>query len=811
MAEHNFKKISSIRAYIGGSDKDMQLYKIFNYSLPNVKSIDIIVSFLMESGVRLLLNDFKKVINRDAKIRVITGNYLNITQPSALFLIKKEFGDQVELKFYNDHTCSFHPKAYFMHFEDHDAVFVGSSNLSKSALTSGIEWNYLLSTKVDEESYKVFYNEFENIYKNSSIFVDDKVLYEYSKNWKRPVITREFEKYNDGCEEDIDLQPRGIQIEALYALEKERIQGKDKALLVIATGVGKTYISAFDSGNFKRILFIAHHEEILKQAAQSFRNIRKSNDIGFFSGKKKDTENEMIFASVASLGKKKYLNKAYFSKDDFDYIIIDEFHHAVSDYYQNIIEYFKPKFLLGLTATPERLDRKNIYDICDYNVPYELTLKDAINKGMLVPFHYYGVYDETDYSHISEKRTEKELNRLYKHNLKRQDLIYKHYKKHKTKQALGFCCSKEHADEMAKMFTERGVKAVSVYSGYKNEISCLEDRNAAIQKLQNGEIKVIFSVDMFNEGVDIPTLDMVMFLRPTESPTVFLQQLGRGLRKSKEKDHLTVLDFIGNYMKSYQSLYLLSSQNSLDKKIEFSTLHDFEYPDDCIVNFDMKLIDLFQRMDESSISLIQNEFYHVKSSLHNSCPTRVELYMNMENTIYQLCLKNSAINPFRDYLGFLNSLNELNDKDKVMYHTKAKKFLNFVESTRMTKVYKMLVFLTFYNEGIPKKEVTLNDILIVWKNFFSEGEHWKDLANCKSYADFIIKTDKRHLNLIKDNPVRNLVKHSSEFIVSKDEETIMISDDYSDYLENEAFIRHFKDIIDYRIMSYYIRKYKGFV
>ena len=202
-------------------------------------------------------------------------------------------------------------------------------------------------------------------------------------------------------------------------------------------------------------MFVAHREEILKQAAESFYNVRRSDDYGFFNSNDKATDKAVIFASVYTLGKKEYLNKQYFEEDYFDYLIIDEFHHAVNEQYRNIVEYFKPKFMLGLTATPERMDGKNIYEICDYNVPYEITLKDAINKGMLVPFHYYGIFDSTDYSkmHIVKGRyDEKELNETYIGNVKRYDLIYKYYCKYGSKRALGFCCSRAHANDMARNF-----------------------------------------------------------------------------------------------------------------------------------------------------------------------------------------------------------------------------------------------------------------------------------------------------------------------------------------------------------------------
>ena len=245
------------------------------------------------------------------------------------------------------------------------------------------------------------------------------------------------------------------------------------------------------------------------------------------------------------------------------------------------------------------MDGKNIYEICDYNVPYEISLKEAINKGMLVPFHYYGIFDETDYSklHIVRGRyDEKELNETYIGNVRRYELIYKYYCKYGSRQALGFCCSREHAREMAKEFSKRGIPSVSVFSDASGEYT--EDRNVAIRQLKQGKIRVIFSADMFNEGVDITSVDMVMFLGPTESPIVFLQQLGRGLRKCRGKEFLTVLDFIGNYEKAGRVRFLLSDRSNQHAAV-YNPSDTSAFPDDCLVDFDMKLIDLLRKWTEN--------------------------------------------------------------------------------------------------------------------------------------------------------------------------------------------------------------------
>ena len=505
-------EIEPYDALTGGDSCNRFLYYQLKMSMAKADAIDIIVSFLMESGVRLLLSDIKSALERNVKVRILTGNYLGITQPSALYLIKSELRDQVDIRFYTDQDAgrAFHPKAYIFHYKDQGEIYIGSSNMSRSALTSGIEWNYRLRSRIDEANFKAFYREFENLYDNHSICITDEVLKAYSASWHLPAVSKDHEKYdrmrNLSPEKDDSkiqslFQPRGAQIEALYALRCTREEGAEKALVVAATGIGKTYLAAFDSQNYERVLFIAHREEILNQAAQAFRNVRHSDDYGFFRGGQRDTKKAVVFASVATLGKEEYLNEGYFPKDYFQYIVVDEFHHAVNNQYRRILSYFKPLFLLGLTATPERMDARNIYEICDYNVPYEIDLADAINKGMLAPFHYYGIYDATDYSGLRIVRghyQETDLEKLYLTNQARFDLIWKYYEKYPSRRALGFCSSRKHAEEMARQFNLRGCPAAAVYSNAQGEFS--EERDIALSGLREGTYRVIFSVDMFNEG-----------------------------------------------------------------------------------------------------------------------------------------------------------------------------------------------------------------------------------------------------------------------------------------------------------------------
>ena len=805
----------STDAMTGGADKRMYLYYQLADSIKKADSVDIIVSFLMESGVKMLLGELDNALKRGAKIRILTGNYLGITQPSALYLIKHKLGDQVDLRFYNEKNRSFHPKSYMFHYKDYSELYIGSSNISRSALTSGIEWNYRFSNKTDPINYEKFYNTFVDLFENHSIVIDDEELKKYSKNWHRPAVSKDLNRYDlqDDKESSNQIplfEPRGAQIEALCALENTRAEGASRALVQAATGVGKTYLAAFDSKNYERVLFVAHREEILKQAAESFKNVRDSDDYGFFNGDSKCTDKSVIFASVATLGRVEYLNEKYFAPDYFTYVVIDEFHHAVNEQYQRIVDYFKPKFLLGLTATPERMDGKNIYEICDYNVPYEISLKEAINKGMLVPFHYYGIFDETDYSklHIVRGRyDEKELNETYIGNVGRYELIYKYYCKYGSRQALGFCCSREHAREMAKEFSKRGIPSVAVFSDASGEYT--EDRNVAIKQLKQGKIRVIFSVDMFNEGVDITSVDMVMFLRPTESPIVFLQQLGRGLRKCRGKEFLNVLDFIGNYEKAGRVRFLLSGRSNQSAGA-YSPSDTSAFPDDCLVDFDMKLIDFFAEMDRKHLKLkdqIVNEYFRVKELLGRR-PDRMDLFTYMDDGIYETAIAHSKDNPFKRYLEFLKELDELNQDEEVFCKGIGREFISLLENTSMSKVYKMPVLMAFYNHGNILMEVSEAQLLSSWKEFFSTGTNWKDLDKNMTIQKYNDISDREHLKKILSMPVHFLLESGKGFFVKKDGAAIGLREELRPLIDNPVMVCQMKDVIDYRAMDYYQRRYR---
>lgn len=792
-------------------DKD-HLYPKLKQSFKTATTIDIIVSFLMESGVKLLLQDLKEALDRGVKIRILTGNYLKITQPQALYLLKSELGDTVDLRFYNNPNKSFNPKAYMFHNPLDSEIYIGSSNISRGALTSSIEWNYRFLKSNAPNDFKVFYDTFEDLFNNHSLVITDEVLKDYSKQWTRPNIYKDLEKEESKEDKVVNIfEPRGAQIEALYSLDKSREEGFDKGLVVAATGIGKTYLAAFDSAKYQRILFVAHREEIIKQAAQSFKNVRNSDDIGFFYANQKDTNNSFIFALVQTLGKDEYLNEKYFARDYFDYIVVDEFHHAVSNNYNKIINYFTPKFLLGLTATPERLDSKDVFALCDYNMVYEVRLKDAINKGWLVPFKYYGIYDETvnyeDIDYKYGKYDDKQLEEALMLN-KRGELILNHYQKYNSQRAMGFCSSRHHAEYMAKVFNENKVSAAAVYSGERGEYS--EERDIALAKLTSGELKVIFSVDMFNEGLDVPQIDMVMFLRPTQSPTIFLQQLGRGLRKAKDKKCLNVLDFIGNYKKANLVPFLLSGKEYSAAECKKNKQGDYEFPEECIVDFDFRIIDIFKKQAEREMKVKDKikEQFDIVSDMLGHRPSRVELFTYMDDNVYQnIRSKNKSMDPFKNYLEYIKENDELSYDEEKLYNSRGREFINMIETTSMSKTYKMPVLLAFYNDGDIKMEISEDDIYKSFYDFYRKGSNKVDMLKDKSTSDFMSWDKKKYISLAKNNPIKFLIKTHGDFFKEKDNCILALQDDLKELISSKAFKEHMLDAIDLRVETYYKNRF----
>ncbi len=778
--------------------------------------LDIIVSFIRNSGFDEIKPMLEFAISHDIPVRVITSTYMNITEPVALSRLLDVLGEG-SIHMYNGKADSFHPKAYFFmcRNSDNSHVYIGSSNISKPALTSGVEWNYRVLQESDSNAYNDFREEFEEIYHHDSYILTE----EHIKEYRNTLVISDSERrntrinlhYNQYRRESSVLsqpiiqfyQPKDVQVEALYELKKTRQQGNDKALVVAATGIGKTYLAAFDSREFDSVLFVAHREEILNQAAKSFSNIRGGKEIGLYNQNNKDTDKKILFASVQTLSRKEHLNQ--FAPDQFDYLVIDEFHHASSISYRKIVEYFKPKFLLGLTATPHRLDKKDVFQICDYNVPYEVSLFNAINRDWLVPFQYYGIYDSTvkyeNITFLQGKYMEKELTKALSIE-NRAELIFRHYMKHQRKNTIGFCSSIDHAEYMAGFFITKGINAVTMHSDSYREY--VKERHSALEQFAKGEIQVIFSVDMLNEGVDLPDLDLILFLRPTESPTVFLQQLGRGLRHAPNKENLKVLDFIGNYRNVDLLPFWLSGKTADSgkekKDMVKGLLEQNELPPGCFIDFELEVVDLFDRMINAKFKVgeLIDELYEDCKKELGHIPTRMEFFESLDDINYNNIKKSSKLNPFRNFLSFIDH-RENSYVPSGFFGSNAFKYIQMIESTGMQALYKVPLFLAFYNEGKFRPKVEKEDIEESFFNFYQNPQHWKDLDRFKTREDFRTWKPRDFWNTALNNPIKFLCKtHDDLFEYDGENKELRIKVNLEDWSHHPFFIAQMKDAIDFR-------------
>lgn len=544
-----------------GARKEPNLQEEIKREIFSADEICMLVSFIKWSGLRTILDELKLFTERGKKLKIITTSYMEATDFKAVEELSKLANTEVKISYDTERT-RLHAKSYIFKRENgFTTAYVGSSNMSNVAMTSGLEWNVKLSEKESFEIIAKINATFETYWNDSTFetFDNSEKNREYLKN----ALSKSKNNKTDMTFE-FDIKPYTYQKEILENLEAERkIFGRYRNLVVAATGVGKTVISAFDYKRFRdenpraRLLFVAHREEILKKSRDTFRYICKNLNFGeLLVGNNKPESIENLFVSIQSLNSSKLIERT--SPDFYDYIVIDEVHHGAAQSYKKLLEYYKPKVLLGLTATPERMDGEDITRFFDKKMAYELRLPEAIDNKLLCPFQYFGVSDFVDLSELKWTRggyEVSELENVYvldteKAKRRAQDIItntIKYVDDIENVKALGFCVSIKHAEFMANEFNNAGIPSIALTGNSNDEI-----RKNAAKNLTDGNIKVIFTVDLFNEGVDIPQINTILFLRPTESLTIFLQQLGRGLRISEGKECLTVLDFIGQSNKNYK-------------------------------------------------------------------------------------------------------------------------------------------------------------------------------------------------------------------------------------------------------------------
>lgn len=546
-------------------------------SLAKCKSFKFSVSFIKKAGLVLLSKDIEDALERGAEGKIITSTYQNFTDIASLetFLSWQEKYSNFKCKL--DYGCfgdqGFHTKGYIFEFEDEFEVIIGSSNFTRFALLFNKEWDVSVLTNNSENLLNDVLNQF-NIYWDKTYDLDREIVRRYAIRLEYAISSWDMD-YCDFDENNV-FKPNAMQKRALKEIKRYHDLNVKRCLVVAATGSGKTYLSAFDAQNFDahKLLFVVHRDTILVEAMNTFKNVfGNTRTYGIYTGQHKELDADFIFASNQILSR----NLNLFAKDEFEYIVIDEVHHAAATTYQKIINYFKPQFLLGLTATPERMDEKSIYDLFENNVPYDLRLREAIENDLVVPFHYFGIKDtlisyEDD---ISKEGIRKYISQLASNTHCKfvHEQIQKHLPNNGKLKCIGFCKNVEHARLMAEGMEQFGYKTAY--------LSASDPTGARIKKFEdlqneNNDLNIIFAVDVLNEGVDIPAINMVLFLRPTDSSTIFLQQLGRGLRKYQDKSFLTVLDFIGNsYKRSAQIAIALGTLSKSTIQPEKRTIKDY--------------------------------------------------------------------------------------------------------------------------------------------------------------------------------------------------------------------------------------------
>lgn len=572
------------------------------------------VAFVTTSGVATLIDSFRELEKRGIKGKVLVSQYLNFTQPEALKRLLQFKNIDLRIVTQGD----FHSKGYLFKKGNVYNLIIGSSNLTATALCSNKEWNLKVSatplSHIIHEAINAFSTEFKN-----ATSVDNKFIERYETIYKKNV------QLNFEIREELNstrtIAPNAMQVEALNNIEKLRSNGKTKALLISATGTGKTYLSAFDvkKVNPKKFLFIVHRENITKVAMKTFKSIfGESKTMGLYTGNNKDLETDFVFSTVQTISK--HENLAQFDKTHFDYIVIDETHRAGAASYQRILEYFTPKFLLGMTATPERGDNFDIFKSFDYNIAYEIRLHKALEEEMLSPFHYYGVTDITVDGKILEEKAD--FNLLT--SAERVNRIIEAAKIYGSDsgiiRGLIFCSRVEECIQLSNEFNQRGFKTIAL-TGDNSE----EERSNAINRLESDSISekldYIFTRDIFNEGIDIPSVNQIIMLRPTQSAIVFVQQLGRGLRKTNNKEYLTVIDFIGNYTNSFLvpiALYGDTSYNK-DNLRKLMAGGSNMIPGASTINFDeISKKRIFEAIDSANMQLkkdLVNDYIVLKAKL----------------------------------------------------------------------------------------------------------------------------------------------------------------------------------------------------
>ena len=664
------------------------------------------VSFIKKPGLQLLAPNIEAALARGVKGKLITSTYQNFTDVDSLqffYSLQSRYPAQFACRLdrecfrdINGNTVGFHSKGYLFEFEDHTELLVGSSNITVYALLKNVEWDVSVIDEEASETYEAAKAEFDSLWEQTLPLSHD-LISEY-----RTRLYYSIERWDmDYDVANSEIKPNYMQRRALKELNRVRAMGATKALITASAGSGKTFLAAFDALNFnpRRLLYIVHEGSILMKSYETFSRVFGSDrSYGVFNGEYKEQDADFVFSTNVTMANSLELFEAH----TWDYIIIDECHHSTAETYRKIIDYFKPQFLLGITATPERMDGEDVFSLFDQNVPYELRLRDAIINGLVVPFKYYGIRDELIEYGITQTRGHKFVEQFS--DEAHCDFIYRMIEKHRQSgqklKALAFCRDISHAIRMSQAMEDY---YNTRYLTGKNSVG---ERIRAFKDLQdeNADLEILFTVDILNEGVDIPGVNMVLFLRPTDSQTIFIQQLGRGLRKYEGKKYVTVLDFIGNdYKRSVQIAFALGSMAEnfvVEKNLvaalvadDFSSIGLADYGVEIHLD-DLSKKEILSYIDEVNFNTktyLQQDYNNFKKYISASqYPAHVD-YLNNDYAPDLIKFMQSRISGRKNssYLGFLKAIDEANLPS---FNTRQEEFIKYVsEMLPIVRPYEYLM------------------------------------------------------------------------------------------------------------------------
>jgi superfamily II DNA or RNA helicase/HKD family nuclease len=779
------------------------------------------VAFINFSGLQLLLDPIKEAELRGVKGRIITSTYLNFTDAKALERLK-EFSN-IELKvFVTDREVGFHTKAYIFEYRDYFKVIIGSSNITQSALKSNIEWNVKIISKEDAHFIKDVIKEYNNLWE-LSVEADRDFIKRYEE------FLESFKKYNPRqnviYEDRRYIVQNRMQKRATENLERLRSYGESKALVIAATGTGKTYMSAFDVKNVnpKKLLFVVHREEILKKAKETFELLLPNEGLtfGLLTGNHKQKNADYVFTTIQTI------SKCYheFSPEEFDYLIIDEAHHAASPTYQTILSHFSPKFTLGMTATPERSDSRNIFDIFDNNVALEVRLHEALEDDLVIPFHYFGITDiesvdlsDVDIDDIAEITKRLKVNERVDFIIDKMDFYGHDGDKRK---GLGFCASIEHAEYMASEFNKRGYKSVILHGG-----DSTDKRQLYINKLEddNDDLEFIFSVDIFNEGVDIPSVNTVLMLRPTNSPIVFIQQLGRGLRKYANKSFLTVLDFIGNHSKTFLIALALNGSRYYDKEsLKVAIATGFaNIPGSTHIQMDKisqeRILEQIDRENFNSMKYLKEEYNEFKKLNSGRIPILLVDYLKYDGAPDPV----KFINREKSYLQFVAKVEKDDHLKKLLLNEDFEGILKELSSKLPIKrIHEFVILKYLLQHDSINAEEAKNQILKFVRDVDQEtilhafeylNQNYYDSGQLKSKPKLVQYRDGQ---LVRTNLLTNLLKNEEYYKFIDDVISYGIFRYEKEFQSNYYGIPHFKlyeqyQMIDAALLSNYRKIHSSF-